>query len=394
MKKRCLCIIPARGGSKGIPKKNLRMLDGKPLIAWTVEAAKKAKLVDRVIVSTDDAEIAAVSKQFGAEVVMRPAEISGDAASSESALLHVLDVMVQNESYKPDILVFLQCTSPLTLPEDIDGTIQAMLSSHADTTLAVTSFHYFLWRQDKSGNAVGVNHDKSHRLMRQEREHEYKETGSVYVMRTNGFLQARHRFFGKTTMYVLPQIRCLEIDEPADLVLAEALLGQGVTINGLYALPGVVAALVLDFDGVLTDNRVWVDQKGCEAVLCNRSDGMALAALRDSGIPVLVLSSEINPVVKERCAKLGQECIQGVANKETALREWLEEKGIDVKRIVYVGNDINDIECMKMVGCGIAVSDAHPSVKKVAKIVLEGQGGQGAVREVCDLIAKKFRADK
>jgi len=119
-----------------------------------------------------------------------------------------------------------------------------------------------------------------------------------------------------------------------------------------------------------------------------------LAALRDSGIPVLVLSSEINPVVKERCAKLGQECIQGVANKETALREWLEEKGIDVKRIVYVGNDINDIECMKMVGCGIAVSDAHPSVKKVAKIVLEGQGGQGAVREVCDLIAKKFRADK
>ena len=121
-----IALIPARGGSKGIPRKNLQSLAGKPLIAHTIEHARQARSVGRVVVSTDDAEIAAVSKQYGAEVVWRPAAISGDTASSESALLHALEYLQQTEGYESDLLVFLQCTSPLTLPEDIDGTVQAL----------------------------------------------------------------------------------------------------------------------------------------------------------------------------------------------------------------------------------------------------------------------------
>jgi CMP-N-acetylneuraminic acid synthetase len=219
-------IIPARGGSKGIPRKNVRILAGKPLIAHTIERALQARLVDRVLISTDDDEIAAISEQYGAEVIWRPGDISGDTASSESALLHAIEYLQETEGYRPALVVFMQCTSPLTLPEDIDGTVRTLMEENADSALAVTPFHFFLWRRDKGGDAVGINHDKQVRPLRQEREPQFLETGAVYVMRTQGFKSAKHRFFGKTAMYVMPPERCLEVDEPVDFRIAEALMRE------------------------------------------------------------------------------------------------------------------------------------------------------------------------
>lgn len=222
-----LAIIPARGGSEGIPRKNVRLLAGKPLIAHTIGTATQASSVNRVVVSTDDDEIATISRQWGAEVVSRPAAISTYTASSELALLHTLEYLDKAEGYNPDLIVFLQCTSPLTLAEDIDGTVQALFDQEADSSLAVTPFHYFLWNWDVNGDAIGVNHDKRVRPMRQERDLQYLETGAVYVMRTKGFKEAGHRFFGKTAMYVMPPERCLEIDEPIDLRIAEVMMTEG-----------------------------------------------------------------------------------------------------------------------------------------------------------------------
>ncbi len=221
-----LAIIPARGGSKGIPGKNARLLAGKPLVARTIEHARQAGSTSRVVVSTDDPEIAAISKQYGAEVIWRPPEISGDKASSESALLHALDYLEKGEGYRPDLIVFLQCTSPLTLPEDIDGTVKTLLAEDADSALAVTPFHHFIWRRGEQGEATGINHDKRARQPRQQLDPQFLETGAVYVMKTEGFKKAKHRFFGKTAMYVMPAERCLEIDEPADFIIAETLLRQ------------------------------------------------------------------------------------------------------------------------------------------------------------------------
>jgi N-acylneuraminate cytidylyltransferase len=205
----------------------VRLLAGKPLIAHTISTATQASSVDRVVVSTDDDEIAAVARQWGAEVVSRPAEISTYSASSELALLHTLEYLDKTEGYNPDLVVFLQCTSPLTLAEDIDGTVQALFDQEADSSLAVTPFHYFLWRRDIDGDAIGVNHDKRVRPLRQERDSQYLETGAVYVMRTKGFKEAGHRFFGKIAMYVMPSERCLEIDELIDLRIAEVLMTEG-----------------------------------------------------------------------------------------------------------------------------------------------------------------------
>ena len=222
--RKTIAVIPARGGSKGIPGKNIQDLCGKPLIAYSIEAALQAEMVDRVIVSTDDQEIAEVSRKYGAEVIQRPRDISGDLASSESALLHVLEELDRKEQYSPDLLVFLQCTSSLTLPADIDGTVKALLDQGADTAFAAAPFHYFLWSVNADGEVHGINHDKKNRLMRQQRDNQFVESGAVYVMNVPGFLEKKHRFFGKTVLYEIPEERCFEIDEPVDLIIAEQLM--------------------------------------------------------------------------------------------------------------------------------------------------------------------------
>jgi N-acylneuraminate cytidylyltransferase len=385
----CLAIIPARGGSKGIPRKNIRSLAGMPLIAHNIQQALQSRFVNRLVVSTDDAEIAAVARQYGAEVVWRPAEISGDSASSEAALLYTLDHLSQVEGYQTDLLVFLQCTSPLTLAEDIDGTIQALIDQGADSALAVIPFHYFLWRE-AGGDAVGINHEKSFRPLRQEGEAQYLETGAVYVMRVEGFLQARHRFFGRTALYEMPAERRLEIDDPVDFEIAEVLMRRQARRQGIAHLPQKIAALVLDFDGVFTDDKVIVSQDGTEAVRCSRSDGMGIGMLKKTGLPVWVLSTESNPVVQVRTSKLGIPCRQGLKDKGQALKQLLQEQGYDPLEVVYVGNDVNDLPCLEMVGCAVAVADAHPDILAQVDLVLEHRGGHGAIREICEMILDKM----
>ncbi len=256
-----LAIIPARGGSKGIPRKNVLPLAGKPLIAHAIAAALRAQRVTRVVVSTDDQEIAQVARYHGAEVVMRPPELAGDMARSEDALLHVLEVLEAGEGYRPEVIAFLQCTSPLTAADDIDATIAAVTERGADSAFTAVPFHYFLWSTGPQG-VDGINHDKSVRPMRQERAPEWLETGSVYAMRTAGFRQSEFRFFGTTLLHEIPLDHWQEIDEPADFRIAEERMLRLRRARAASGLPARIGALVMDFDGVLTDDRVWVDQDG------------------------------------------------------------------------------------------------------------------------------------
>jgi N-acylneuraminate cytidylyltransferase len=387
---RCCAIIPARGGSKGIVGKNLRVLGGRPLIAHTLLAARASRRVDKVVVSTDDPGIAEVSRLYGADLVSRPVELASDTATSESALLHALGTLAAERGYEPDLVVFLQCTSPLTLAEDIDATIAKLIDERADTALSVAPFHYFVWKL-QGGEALGVNHDKRVRPRRQDREPEYLETGAVYAMRRTGFLSAQHRFFGKTVFYEMPLERVCEIDELVDLEVAELRLRQRAQLARAAALPHPLEALVMDFDGVHTDNRVLVDQDGREAVYCSREDGLGLEQLRKTGLPMLVLSKEQNPVVQARCKKLALPCLSGVDAKLPALTRWCADQRVSLAGTVYVGNDVNDNECLAAVGCGVAVADAHPDCKRFARIVLERPGGQGALRELCELIFERQR---
>lgn len=159
------------------------------------------------------------------------------------------------------------------------------------------------------------------------------------------------------------------------------------SIRGLIP---TIRLLVFDFDGVMTDNRVLVMEDGREGVFCNRSDGLGITMLRDAGLPMLVLSKEQNPVVAARCRKLKLECMQGIDDKPTALRDLLAARGLTPAQVAYVGNDLNDVECMRMVGLPIAVADAYPPALASAKAVTTRPGGHGAVREICEWFLSSF----
>jgi len=154
-------------------------------------------------------------------------------------------------------------------------------------------------------------------------------------------------------------------------------------------IPLTIQAIIFDFDGVFTYNRVIVNDDGQESVICNRSDGLGISSLKKSDISLLVLSKEKNPVAQRRCEKLGITCVYGIDDKKTFLAFWLKEKAINPVNVIYLGNDVNDIECLKYVGCGVVVADAHADAKSAAKIVLKNNGGQRAVRELCDLVMSR-----
>jgi YrbI family 3-deoxy-D-manno-octulosonate 8-phosphate phosphatase len=381
--KHALAIIPARGGSKGIPRKNLWRLNGKPLICWSIEAAQAAERVGPVVVSTDDAEIAEVSRAAGASVVMRPAAMSNDVASSEDALLHTLE----NLDAPPDLTVFLQCTSPLTRSGDIDNCIRTLIEADADSAFTATESHRFIW--NNRANATGVNHNRAERRRRQDLEPEYSENGAVYVMRTPGFRQSRHRFFGKTVISEMPTTRSWEIDSPEDIRIVQALASLSAK-----QFPRSVEAVVFDFDGVMTDNAVYLSEDGKESVRCDLGDGWGIARLRDAGIRMAVISSERNPVVRARCEKLELECFQGLGRSKLGkFTAWCAEHGLSLDDTVYVGNDANDADCLIAAGLGVVPADAHGSARQVADWVLAGEGGKGAVRELCDLILARAASD-
>lgn len=218
-----LAIIPARGGSKGIPRKNVLNVAGKPLVAHSIEQARQARLVSRVAVSTDDDEIARVSEASGAEVVHRPADISGDKATSESALIHALGALMASGQYRPDLVVFLQCTSPLRQPGDIDAAITTLLDQKADSLLSVSPSHRFLWAE-KDGQATSLNYDFRHRPRRQDMAPQYVENGSIYVFRPEVLLQGGNRLGGKVALHVMDEDASWDIDTPFDMRVAEMLL--------------------------------------------------------------------------------------------------------------------------------------------------------------------------
>lgn len=218
-----VAIIPARGGSKRVPGKNVYPVAGKPLITHSVEHAKQSKRVNRVIVSTDDAEIANVSRAAGAEVIERPASLGGDKASSESALVHVLDTLKQKEAYTPDLVVFLQCTSPVRDPEDIDRAIAELEKQNADSLLSACHNDKFLWRVVE-GQPKALNYDPAHRPREQDFGKEYRENGSIYLFKPWVLEKFNNRLGGKSAIYEMPFWSSFQVDSIEDLELVDWIL--------------------------------------------------------------------------------------------------------------------------------------------------------------------------
>lgn len=214
--KKIIAIIPARGGSKGIPGKNIKDLNGKPLIAWTIKQVKESRYVDETYVSTDDIEISSISEKRGAKIINRPKSISGDTASTESALLHASAEL--NDDY--DIMLLLQCTSPLRYASQIDEAIEKMINEQRDSLLTGYVNDSFYW--DNDGNPLNYNFDS--RPRRQDKDWEFVENGSFYLTKKKILLKRKNRLGGKVSQYIMPKWMSFEIDEPFDFELIKILM--------------------------------------------------------------------------------------------------------------------------------------------------------------------------
>ncbi|HET6846717.1 MAG TPA: acylneuraminate cytidylyltransferase [Anaerolineales bacterium] len=404
-----LAIIPARGGSKGIPRKNIRNFAGYPLLAYSVAAGKQATAVGRVLVSTDDDEIAAVARDFGAEVpFLRPAELAADDTTDLPVFQHALHWLVEKEGYTPDVVVQLRPTSPIRPPGLIDAAVAALMQ-HVDAdsvrgVVPAAQNPHKMWRLDGVDrpmkpllNVAGIG--EPYNAPRQALPQIYWQTGHVDAIRTETIL-ARHSMSGERIYPLVIDSRyTIDIDNLADWARYEALVYSGELDmvspgRARRPMPARVELIVSDFDGVITDNRVWTDETGRETVAASRSDSMHIRELRERGIPVMILSSEPNPVVGARAAKMGNvEVVQGVdiRGKGAAFREILARKNIDAANVIYIGNDLNDMPCFDLAGWSVAVADAYPELLRKADHVLRKPGGYGALREVCELVLARLR---
>lgn len=392
-----VAIVPARGGSKSIPRKNVRPFGGVPLIAYSIEAGLRARSVDRVIVSTDDAAIAAVARRYGADVpFLRPSGLAGDTTRDLPVFQHALGWLETHDDWRPDVVVQLRPTSPLRPPACVDDAVALLASDRAADSVrgvVLASQNPFkMWRRQPDGAITPLldhNGPEPYNQPRQELPVTYWQTGQIDAIRT-AVIRERDSMSGARILgLVLDPAYLCDIDTEADWQRGEwtlAHMDRPIVrpAGGAAGWPARVRLVVFDFDGVLTDNRVWTSDTGDEWVACDRSDGLGLARLRDAGVELMVLSTETHPVVSARCRKLRLACEQGVADKGARLRALLADRGIDPAEIVYVGNDVNDLDCLRLAGCGVVVADAHPDAVAAADVVLARPGGHGAVRELCD----------
>ncbi len=405
-KAKILGIIPARGGSKTVPRKNVRILAGHPLLAYSIAAGLQSNAVDRVIVSTDDEEITAIAKEYGAEVpFVRPMALAQDETTDYPVFKHALDWLNEHESFKPDIIVQLRPTSPLRPPDCVDRAIELLQAnpeaSSVRGVIRAGQNPYKMWHVGDDGQLkplLETDFDEPYNMPRQRLPQAYWQTGHIDAIRTST-IEAGSMSGEMILALILDARYAVDIDNERDHERAEWLIQQGdlpLVIPGRSprSLPKDIELLLLDFDGVLTDNRVWVDADQRELIAANRGDGWGIARLKEAGIRIVVVSTETNPVVAARCQKLDIEVFQGLPNKAETISSFLQQEKIAAESTVFVGNDENDLPAFPLVGCAVVVGDAHHKAKAQADIVLKSKGGYGAVRELCDRILGKMEAGR
>jgi len=402
-----LAIIPARGGSKSIPQKNVRKLAGHPLIAYSIAAGLQSKYVTRTIVSTDSELIAEVARNYGAEVpFLRPPSLAMDDTPDYPVMKHVLDWLAAEENFRPEVIVQLRPTSPLRPGDCVDTAVETLLAHpEADCARGVVPSGqnpYKMWRAGEHGEIVPLLQNEfkePYNMPRQKLPQTFWQTGHIDAIRTSTVLE-KASLTGDTIYPVfIDPAYTVDIDTLNDWAWAEWRV-QNSELDFVRPgrvprpIPPDVRLVVLDFDGVLTDNRVWVNQEGMEMVAANRSDGWGIRRLREAGIEVMVLSTETNPVVAARCRKLGIEAAQGAGDKAAVLQDLLRKRDLAGSQVVYMGNDENDLPVFPWVGCFFAPADAHFEVLVQADLVVTERGGRGAVRELADILLANLKREE
>lgn len=384
-----VAFIPVRGGSKSIPLKNIKPICGKPLVYWTMKATCLCKYIDVVYIATDSAIIRETVENLknGCEkdifkkvrVIDRSEASASDTASTEFAMLEFA------ERYEFDNIALVQATSPMLTAEDLDGGFELFNTKGTDSVLSVVRQYRFLWEQGVNENVLPTNYDVFNRPRRQDFNGYLMENGAFYISSKSGLVQYQNRVSGNIKAYEMCEDSAFEIDEPSDWIIIESLMRKNGLADDKKNIPDIKMFLT-DCDGCLTDAGMYYSEFGDELKKFNTKDGMGFAKLREKGIITGIITSESVKLNQRRADKLKLDVlVEGCKDKSSAIQNLCKQYDINAENVIYVGDDINDIEAIKMVGWGCAPSDAMSQVKAAANYVTKAKGGSGVIREIVDL---------
>ena len=381
-----IAFIPVRCGSKSIPFKNIKEFCGKPLVYWNLEALEKSNNIDEIFVATDCKEIKDIVNSFGfskVKVYDRDEENASDTASTESVMLE----FINKQNFKDSDLFFLvQATSPLTQTKDFDKALETLKNENADSLLTCIKTKRFFW--DKNANPI--NYDFTNRPRRQDFDGLFMENGAFYINSIENIKKDKNRLSGKIAIYEMEEFTAVEIDEEDDWLIAEKMMYKYILSKRKKELQ--IKLFLSDVDGTLTDAGMYYGENGEEFKKFNTHDGKGFELLRKAGIKTGIITSENTKIVANRAKKLKVDYLyQGLEHKGKLdiAKEICKELNISLDEVAYIGDDINCKELLLNVGLAACPSNALDEIKNIPNIIkLSKSGGDGAVREFCELIVK------
>ncbi|XP_072528714.1 N-acylneuraminate cytidylyltransferase A [Salminus brasiliensis] len=386
-------VILARGGSKGIPLKNIKMLAGVPLIGWVIRAAVDSEVFDSIWVSTDHDEIERVAKKWGAQVHRRSPEVSKDKTTS-------LETLQEFSRLNPevDVICNIQATSPCLHPHHLKHAVEMITKQGYESVFSVVRRHNFRWKEVKKGegtSTVALNLDPSKRPRRQDWDGELCENGSFYFATKElvgeGLLQG-----GKMTYFeMLPEFS-VDIDVDIDWPVAE----QRVLRFGYFGKdqPDMVRLLLCNVSGCLTDGQLYMSVGGEEMVSINSRDLAGIRMLKGEGMEVILISSSENQLpaalVDKLSQKTGCELRHLKEQKQVEVERLIKEKKLVWKEVAYLGNDVPDVDCLNLAGLSAVPLDAPMVALNAANYTCQSPAGRGALREFIEHILQLKKSAK
>lgn len=372
-----VAFIPARGGSKSIPLKNIKSFCGKPLICWNIEALERCSLVDEIVVATDSDKIENVVSKYNylkTKVYRRSAENANDTASTESVMLEY----IRHAGLSDETFILVQATSPLTETKHFDEALKMYNSGIYDSVITCVKNYRFFWSKE----GTSLNYDFKNRPRRQNFDGMYMENGAFYINSVHNIVKDNNRLSGKIGIYEMPEYTGTEIDEPNDWVVLESIKMNHVNNNASIKL------FVTDVDGVLTDGGMYYSEHGDELKKFNTKDGVAVRLMKEMGIQTAIITGEDTDIVRRRAEKLKIDYLyQGITCKLDVLQQLCNELKIELSEVAYIGDDIGDVDILRVVGYAACPSDACNQVKSIPGIhVMSKSGGDGCVRELFDTL--------
>ena len=376
-----IAFIPVRGGSKSIPKKNIKIFCGKPLIYWNLIELENCNQVDEVVVASDSEDIISVVEGFKLSKVViyrRSNENAQDHSTSESIMLEYINFAKLDLS---DVFMLVQATSPFTKSNDFSNGLK-MMNSY-DTVFSCAKIKRFIW--DKDSNPL--NYDFNNRPRRQDFDGTFMENGAFCISLVSDIIKYNNRISGNIGICEMPEYTFVEIDEPEDWIIAERLF-----IKNNYSLTNYdfskIKIFLSDVDGVLTDAGMYYTEKGDEIKKFSTYDGMAFKILQKRGVKVGIITTEDRQLNRNRAQKLSLDFdFHGADDKLKIVKELCKKQNINLNQVAYIGDDVNCFELLSNVGFPACPKNAVEKIKSIPNIIQISQnGGSGAVREFVEII--------